>query len=102
MSEILDRLLHRRILRVERVHDYMQIYFDDCSILNIFNTVRISGGQLGELTNCEIMGSDSDAATASLLLSNGGAIHIGISDADYSGPEAMEYIPASGLRIVWR
>lgn len=101
MSEVIEQLLHQRINKIEEIHDYVQIHFANGAILNIFNTFSVSGGELVDLIGSEISGVNTNEIEANLLLSKGGAIHVGMTDADYVGPEAMEFIAANGARVIW-
>lgn len=101
MPEVIEQLLHRRIKKAERIHDYAQIYFDDGAVLNIFNSLSVTGGEFADLTGSEVIGVNSGEVAINLLLSNGRSVRVGMTDDDYQGPEAMEYITADGTRIVW-
>lgn len=101
MPDVLNHLLHRRIRQAERVHDYAQIYFDDGAILNIFNSFSVAGGEVADLNGSEVIDVHSDEAAISLLLSDAKSIRVGMADADYRGPEALEYITVDGGRVIW-
>ena len=55
MPESLDYLRNRFIHRIEKIHDYVQIYFDDGSVLNIFNDFSIGCSKFGDLIGCEVV-----------------------------------------------
>jgi len=99
-----DHIAGRTVKSAATVHDYMQIYFDDGTILNIFNRIRapaiddiLLAGLVHETVSDEIACAD----TILLRFSSGKSLEIGMSDADYRGPEALELIESDGKRIVW-
>lgn len=101
MPESLDFLSNRFINKIEKVHDYVQIHFNDGSCLNIFNDFSVSCDQFGDLIGCEVVEIIIDESAISFSLSSGVAIRVGMVDADFHGPEAMEYIPITGPSVVW-
>jgi hypothetical protein len=94
----------RRVGRACKHQDYIQLFFADGSILNIFN--RIIGGELnndflGSLANTTVSTCVSKEGSIVLQFSNGQQFEVGMIDADYSSPEALEFIGEDGRRIVW-
>lgn len=104
MSEAAKRLVGRRIESAERVHDYVQLRFDDGGILNIYNPVSITGGAdagLLSLLRSYITAVRVDDEAIRWFLSNGTSIQVSMRDADYRGPEAMQYVAVDGAIVVW-
>ena len=101
MPESLDYLRNRFIHRIEKIHDYVQIYFDDGSVLNIFNDFSIGCSKFGDLIGCEVVEIVINESDIYFSLSKGITIRVGMVDADFYGPEAMEYIPTTGPSVVW-
>jgi hypothetical protein len=94
----------RVVKRACKFHDYIQLYFDDGSILNIFNRVvepASSDNHLESLANTTLLKVSLKEGVISFAFSNGKQLGIGISDTDYQSPEALEFINAQGRRIVW-
>lgn len=104
MSQILSKLVHRHVEQVRHVHDYVQLRFDDGAILNVFNSATVSGGRpddLSSLVGVEVAEVSSTNTNVCLVMADGNVLTVGMADADYRGPEAMEYIAADGGRVVW-
>jgi len=101
MPNMLDQLNHKRIKSTKIFYDYIQIYFDDNSILNIYNSYSINGIGLRKLRNFTISEATAQPDNILLTLSPRGSIKIGMKDSDYRGPEAMGYIGPNDLHIVW-
>jgi len=99
-----SRIAGRVIKSASIVHDYVQLNFDDGSILNVFNQIRtptINDGFVAWLANKRVLEDITNKDVIILRLSGGDSVEIGMSDADYRGPEALELIEADGKRIVW-
>lgn len=100
----LEILLQKKIGRVGRVHDYLQLHFDGGIIVNIFNRycfVPEECGDLSRLLGASVVEHRRSDEFELLKFSEGSALKIGLSDGDYIGPEAIEIIESDGTRIVW-
>ena len=96
-----------KIQKAEMVYDYLQLWFDNGVGLNIFNVFTVTGGcvadNLSQLVGCEVCSVDISYIAVRIVLATGAkSIRVGMSDCDYHGPEAMEYIGTGGERIVWQ
>jgi hypothetical protein len=104
MRNMLGLLVGRKIVRAEKVHDYLQLWFDNGALLNIFNLFTVSNG-LAEgyslLIECEISSVGVSDEAVEFAFMDGKCLHVGMADSDYQGPEAMEYVGVNGERIVW-
>lgn len=100
---ILDGLLGQNLILVRKVHDYVQLQFGNGDLLNVFNEFSIEGGCGSELV--DLMGLNVNAVTIAhdeVCLKLGKAVlRVSLREEAFSGPEAVEYIPATGSRIVW-
>ena len=104
MPNILGLLVGRKIQKAEMIHDYLQLWFDNGSLLNIFNVFIVMGFEirnLSEIVGCEVVTVDVGNAEIAIVFVDEKSIRIGMSDSDYQGPEAMEYIGVGGERVVW-
>lgn len=104
MKTAFDVLVGLTLLRVERIHDYIQFHFDNGGVLNIFNEFTISGfisGNLSEAVGSRVL-SVRHSETAVELDICGKMVRIGLSGNDYNGPEVLEYTDENGNIIVWR
>jgi hypothetical protein len=102
-DSVLRALIDHTISAAEQVHDYIQLHFDNGAILNIFNQYSLSG--VDDLDIRLIVGkrvTEIREDTLNLEMRFGAVqLHVNLSEAAFSGPEAIEYISAEGDRIVW-
>ena len=106
MANISCKIIGKKVIRARQVHDYYQLLFDDGSVLNILNNFIVSGNMEYNIT--QFIGSvvtsinNTGCPAIEIRFSDGKWIRIGISENDYNGPEAMEYIDNNGIFTVWR
>jgi len=101
MSESLEFLVDKQIDRAEIIHDYLQLFFVDGTILNILNFYSIDGALDPRLAGYELAVVQQNEKEVTLSLLPEGTIRVGLKNSDYRGPEAMEYIRKDGPCIVW-
>lgn len=92
-----------KIEKVMTVHDYLQIYISDGSILNIFNRyliVNITDEQ--DMVGRIITGAKSNKNDIVITFIPEGSIKVSMRPEDYRGPEAMQYTNSVGRCVVWR
>lgn len=102
-TSVLSRLLGQFIVSVEVIHDYLQVTFSNGDLLNVFNVYLLEGvGQSGirELIGLRVCGISDQTHEVRLDL-GAHALKVSLADEAFRGPEAMEYVPVSGSRIVW-
>ena len=95
MANIFDPLVGSKISSVEMVHDYLQLYFENGEILNIYNKYTLSNCdelKLLMLVGCKISNIVVNDIEVTISFTTGELINVSLLDADYSGPEAMQYI----------
>ena len=99
----LDQIIGERIEKIEAIHDYLQIWFSNGALLNVYNAFDLlgTGGLVSSLVQGVIQQIKTDDCSLMLSLVDGRALRIGLLDADFRGPEAMEYIGVDGVRVVW-
>jgi hypothetical protein len=106
MKSILKNLVGLHIDRAEMVHDYVQLRFDNDAVLNLYNKVDLIGQSrealaIPSIVGCAVKTAQAVGDAVELLMDRGQLLRISMLDADYRGPEAMEYIGADGARVVW-
>lgn len=101
MTKSSQHLIGQRIERIQKIHDYLQIFFAGGAILNILNAHTITDEHDPELAGYEITAAQEDEKTITLLMSPRGKIQIGLQNSDYQGPEAMMFLRESKPTIVW-
>jgi len=93
-----------RIKKAELIHDYLQLYFEDGIVMNVFNSFCVVGNKstdFSSISEIEISSVSLENERIDIELSDGKIIQIGMQEKDYRGPEAIEFIEASGRRVVW-
>ena len=98
MEVDLSFLLNKYIERAELTHDYLQLFFVDSSILNIFNSYRLDS-ELEKIKSSRLVGLQILENNIDIKLSCGAIISIDMSEDGYNGPEAMEYC-ANGQVVI--
>lgn len=99
-------LVGQRVDAANRIHDYIQIRFETGGVLNIYNLFELAAPTRGVARLEDLIGCSVSAA---LEHRNGIRLTIGettvfidLTDTAFSGPEALEYVPASGSSVVVR
>jgi hypothetical protein len=103
MDRVLDGLLGQSVSWADSVHDYVQLRFGNGDLLNVYNKFLVDGlgnPGLADLVGCVVEGVLADEGQVVLAF---GAVSLRVSllEASYQGPEAIEYIPLTGDRVVW-
>lgn len=104
MPNALDIMVGQKLHKVARVHDYIQLWFDSGAVLNIFNSFTLVGctdQDVTQLVGAEVMRIEASEAYVGIFFMNEKSIRVAITDDDYRGPEAMEYISDDNKRIIW-
>lgn len=104
MINILHQLVGQSVRKVVPLHDYLQIYFDQGGILNIYNRYQIFVRCEGDvLSFVEKKATDIMEEPKAITFTFGAdhSIRVFLLDADYRGPEAMEFIEKDGSRSIW-
>lgn len=102
-SSALSALLGRCISVIDEVHDYLQLSFDNGDVLNVYNAYSFEAGSgrgASSLVGRRVTLVAEDPKEVRLELDTEW-LCINLSDAAFRGPEAIEYIPKSGSRVVW-
>ena len=90
-KELLENnICGKKIVKINYIHDYLQIFFDDNSILNLNNKVTMSGNidlVIDKIIKNVILNNE----ILKLISVNDFVIEMTMKHEDYNGPEALEY-----------
>lgn len=103
----LKALLGSRIVKAEVVEDYLQLWFDDGAVLNVYNEHEITGpaGKVhhsDDLLNASLVQVNENGPQIRLTFSNRLDLSIDMSEEGYLGPEAIELNREDAPTVVWR
>lgn len=90
------------INKVEEVHDYIQIFFSDGTILSIFNKYVYDGGLVLGIEGKEVKSVEESEDGISIVFGDSSTISIGLKDEDYNGPEALVLKLEGKSPVVWK
>lgn len=93
-------IIGNNITNLFRIHDYVQILFSNGGIMNIYNKSNIYEFD-SKIVGESIENFVENGYSVEIHLSGGKIIRVGLSDDDYVGPEAIEYISPEGKRTIW-
>jgi hypothetical protein len=105
MQNVLGLLVGRKIQEAEKIHDYLQLWFDNGVLLNIFNVITVIGcmaDDFSQFVGCEVSSINESDVAVEIVFLDGKLLRVGMSDGDYHGPEAMEYVGVGGEIVVWQ
>jgi hypothetical protein len=94
-------LIGLHVSKIQVTRDYLQIFFAEGGVLNIFNSHTIENASDPGLTGYEVVGVEPKDTAISLFLLPEGKIKVGLLNSDYQGPEAMTFQTAEGQIFVW-
>lgn len=104
MESKLDVLRGKIILHASKMHDYMQLVFEEGIGLNVYNDFCIQPGdekKLQTLKQKKLLSVQEMPTEIVLLLSDGLQLVIDMRDSAYNGPEALELTRQGEPTIVW-
>ncbi len=87
---------------IKVVHDYLQIAFDDGTILNIYNKYQYNADSVSALAGKKLISVTEADNRIVLEFEGSGELIVGLLDTDYNGPEALEIIPKNKPAIIWQ
>lgn len=100
-TDALKQLIGLSVIRVEKVHDYLQLEFSSGAILSIFNNYQYGVGSLSSIQGEQLLAVDELGDMISFKFQKGGILSVGMGDADYNGPEAMVLKRKDEPSIIW-
>jgi len=101
MKSLLETLGGSKISKIVQIHDYVQIYFENKSILTIFSEIFPEKNNLSMFEGKRVVSVIDEEDKAIINLENGQYISIGLRDQDYDGPEAMVLHREGENIVVW-
>lgn len=87
--------------KVEEIHDYIQLVFNDGTTLNIFNKYAYSSGSILGVEGKKIKYVKNSGNDILIVFEDSSSISIGLRDDDYNGPEVMELMQKGKPSVVW-
>jgi hypothetical protein len=102
MQTQLNTILSLPIVSVIEIHDYLQIFFSNGAILNLFNkySYKANDSRICSLVGSFVTQLTQNQQNICISFSNGSELIIGLSYDDYNGPEALELIRKGEKPIV--
>ena len=94
-------LIGKEIIKINEVHDYIQIIFFNNIILNIFNNYYYKNGSIFDIKNKKVNSIDEVANKIYLRFDNGEELIISRGIDDFNGPEVMTLNIKGQPLIVW-
>jgi hypothetical protein len=98
---VLQSLVGHIVASLERDNDSLHLEFNDGAALHVFNQHRISGGALENLAGATVQSVSERPEAVVFTFSLGVTLSVGLVDADYSGPEAMQLARPGKPIVVW-
>ncbi len=103
-SSPLSALVGQRVAAAGRVHDYVQLRFDQGDVLNVFNVFDLRD-EHGPVTLDHLVGVSietvDDERDFVRLAAGAIALRVDLTQNSFVGPEALHYIPTCGEQVVW-
>jgi len=102
MQSKLESLVGLVVTQVLRVHDYVQVLFEQDIVLNIYNEFKLSNGHnISALTNTKLLRAEEKGDAVIFYFSNGTCLAIDLREEAYNGPEALELHVPGQPTVVW-
>lgn len=104
MKNVLFDLIGIKLKELEVIQDYLQLTFENGVVLNVYNETLWKNSSMNvssAFKGVEVSAIKETTNAIEIELLDGNSIQIGMSNKDYKGPEALEYIGADGERVVW-
>lgn len=100
MDSKLELIKNKKIVSINYIHGYLQIFFEQNCTLNIFNNFTISK-EIICFKNEILKSFEEEKTFIKLIFSNDEYIIIDLSDDAYNGPEAIELSNDDKEIIIW-
>jgi hypothetical protein len=102
MKSKLEVLVGIAVTNALRVHDYVQVLFEQDIALNIYNEFKLfNGHDLSSLNGTKLLRAEEKQDELILYFSNGKRLDIDLRDEAYNGPEALELHIPGQPPVVW-
>lgn len=83
-SDALRQLIGLNLVRLEKVHDYLQLEFSNGAILSIYNKYQPAMDSLSLIQRTQLLAVDELGDKIAFKFSKGGVLSVGMGDADYN------------------
>ena len=99
--ESLKRLVGLTIKDIVKLHDYLQLYLSDGTIVTIYNnySFKKKSGELFEKKKIVSVSETKDSID--FTIENVGNIIVSLNDEAFNGPEALELSKKNQPTIIW-
>jgi len=102
MKSKLDILESVTVTDALKVHDYVQLLFEQDIVLNIYNEFKLSNNHdVSSLNGIKVLKVEEKPEAVILYFSNGTRLDIDLRDEAYNGPEALELCVPGQPTVVW-
>ncbi|MCA0870624.1 hypothetical protein LCL97_07305 [Seohaeicola saemankumensis] len=103
MKEFISMLEGLKLTSIRKIEDYIQLVFDDGTILTVFNDHEITPEAPKLRGGVAFLRAVRSAESVRLVFGSNISIEIQLDDSSYYGPEAMTLHNADQSKvIVWR
>jgi hypothetical protein len=97
-------LVGHRVCKAQLVHDYLQLFFEDGTALNVFNRFDLVDAPTPGLMQLE--GAEASCIMANepaieIQFATGARLCIDLEDGSWTGTEALECEATKGAILVW-
>lgn len=86
---LLQTIKNRRVREIKSQFDYIQLFFSDGMILNVYNNHKFSKGDASVLNKAFVTSVEELQDKVIIEFDNHITLSIGLEDDDYNGPEAL-------------
>ncbi|TKB73221.1 MAG: hypothetical protein E8D46_12320 [Nitrospira sp.] len=100
-TDALKQLIGRSVIRVEKVHDHLQLEFSGDAILSIFNNYQYGAGSISSIQGEQLLAVNELGDKISFKFQKGAILSVSMEDAEYNGPEAMVLKRKDEPFIIW-
>ena len=87
--------------KIVKVHDYVQIYYSDRVIMNVYNNYQHNSETLSSIENCIVETAEENDQRVLIRFVGGVFLSISLSDDAYNGPEALTLFVEGETPVVW-
>lgn len=103
MSTALHRLIGISVAHAGPVEDYLHIGFSDGSNLSVFNRYALVGRSENTraIVGTQLSAVDEQQQKVVFLFSSGHRLEVDMTDAGFTGPEAMALVSPGHPIVVW-
>lgn len=104
MRDSLATLIGKKVTRLQRVHDYIELSIGT-EMIDIFNPMQVDGPATAKgisgLEGLELEDVEEGDDLLVMRFEDGSAIRVDLRDDAYVGPEAVVYHRQDGSAVVW-